>query len=60
MTRALTEEDKAMMEVPFVGRNGEKRKIEVSDDTLYLFCRNLTHLLLEYHGTSKTEEESPV
>ena len=29
-TRVLTEEEKAQLEVPFVGKNGEKRKVEVS------------------------------
>lgn len=28
-TRVLTEEEKAQLEVPFVGKNGEKRKVEV-------------------------------
>jgi len=29
VTRVLTDEDKAMMEIPFVGKNGESRKIEM-------------------------------
>lgn len=31
-TRMLTAEEKAQLEVPFVGKNGEKRKVEVSAD----------------------------
>jgi hypothetical protein len=29
-TRVLTEEEKALLDIPFVGKNGEKRKLEVS------------------------------
>lgn len=29
-TRVLTEEEKAQLEVPFVGKNGTTRKLEVS------------------------------
>lgn len=30
-TRVLTEEEKAQLEVPFVGKNGTTRKLEVSN-----------------------------
>ncbi len=35
-TRVMTEEEKAELEVPFVGKNGEKRKLEVR-----LFARSI-------------------
>ena len=43
VTRVLTDEEKAQMEVPFVGKNGTTRKLEVTlilhDAEMYsLFC----------------------
>jgi hypothetical protein len=36
-TRALTEEDKALLDKDFVGKNGQRRRLEVSV-TLFPMC----------------------
>lgn len=37
MTRALTEEEKKILDQDFVGKNGERRKVEVSRIFLSMF-----------------------
>ena len=60
-TRMLTDAEKAQMEVEFVGKNGQRRKLEVrrfltkdTDDRL-TFASPPAH-----HGSSKAEEVFPV
>jgi elongation factor 3 len=55
-TRVLTDEDKAMMDIPIEGKNGELRKIEVGD-----FAPRICQADATVHPWStKTEEEFPV
>ena len=39
-TRVLTDEDKALLEKDFVGKNGQRRKLEVSAHVLYCDVTN--------------------
>jgi elongation factor 3 len=60
-TRVLSDEDRIMMDREFVGKNGEKRKIEVRP-MLPLDCMDTKSLLCgclpaANHRAPKTEEE---
>jgi hypothetical protein len=56
----LTEEEKELLEKDFVGRNGEKRKLEVSSCIPNSDARsNLTPLSVD-NGTSKTKKVFPI
>jgi len=61
-TRVLTDEEKALLDKDFVGKNGQRRKLEVSaapSQCSRLYLR--TYLLqIAYHGSSKTEEILPI
>jgi hypothetical protein len=60
-TRALTEEEKKILDQDFVGKNGEKRKVEVlryiSADSGYVTDRLCT---LDDYGSPEAEEVSPI
>jgi hypothetical protein len=59
-TRVLTDEDKALLDKDFVGKNGQRRRLEVSV-ILFLMCTlPLNALHVAYHGSPKTEEIPPV
>ena len=55
-TRALTDEDKALLDKEFVGKNGQRRKLEVSVVYVAAVRCELKILVVAYHGSSKTEE----
>jgi hypothetical protein len=59
-TRVLTDEDKALLDKDFVGKNGQRRKLEVSVPPPHIctFQSNILHTA--YHGSSKTEEILPI
>ena len=59
VTRVLTDAEKAQMEVEFVGKNGQRRKLEVSF-TSRLTRSVLTTSRLVDHGSPKTEEVFPI
>ena len=58
-TRVLTEEEKKVLDQDFVGKNGEKRKIEVGSASL---CVPNTYSLqsLVHHGSTKAQEVSQI
>ena len=59
VTRVLTDEDKALLEVEFVGKNGQKRKMEACDIPFFTLACELT-LCLDDYGSTKVEEVSAV
>jgi hypothetical protein len=59
-TRVLTDEDKALLDKDFVGKNGQRRKLEVSIVPCFTVCYELNILHVAYHGSSKTEKILPV
>jgi len=61
-TRVLTDEEKALLDKDFVGKNGQRRKLEVSATPSLCSCLYLRIDLLRiaYHGSSKTEEILPI
>lgn len=61
-TRVLTDEEKAILDKDFVGKNGQRRKLEVSATPSLCPCLYLRIDLLRiaYHGSSKTEEILPI
>lgn len=52
-TRVLTDEERAVLETEFVGRNGERRKIEVNISRKQY---THTHSWLVHYGTTKAQE----
>lgn len=60
-TRVLTDEDKALLEIDFVGKNGQRRKLEVSVLPCSYSILRIEHIAsLACHGSSKTEKILPV
>ena len=59
-TRALTDEDKALLDKGFVGENGRRRKFEVSVVHVITMRHELKILVVAYHRLSQTEEVIPV
>lgn len=61
-TRVLTDEEKALLDKDFVGKNGQRRKLEVSATPALCPCLyfRIDLLRIAYHGPSKTEEILPI
>ena len=58
-TRVLTDAEKAQFEVEFVGKNGQRRKMEVrSMAEVSLDC--IDPALLDDHGPTEIEEVLPI
>jgi len=57
-TRVLSEEEKAQLEVDFVGKNGEKRKLEVCTPRKF-FSLSLKPRLVD-HGKAKVKKIIPI
>ena len=61
VTRILTPEERALLDMDWVGRNGTKRKMEVSCLHLTaLGCGRATHGCVGNHGPTKAEEIAPI
>jgi hypothetical protein len=59
-TRVMTDEDKALLDEDFVGKNGQRRKLEVSVVSYSYHICDLNILHVAYHGSSKTEKVLPI
>jgi hypothetical protein len=59
-TRVLTDEEKALLDKDFVGKNGQRRKLEVGKSRVLIYPCALNILLVAYHGPSKIEEVTPI
>ena len=60
-TRALTDEDKALLDTDFVGKNGTKRKMEVRrpHSIRFPFISSPISAIV-HHGPTEVEEVAPV
>ena len=59
-TRVLTEEEKAQLEVEFVGKNGQRRKLEAWFSSLIPGCHAAYVSRTAAYGSPKIEEVFPV
>ena len=60
VTRVLTDAEKAQMEVEFVGKNGQRRKLEVRHAAQLVKLPNANLLRLVNYGSPKAEEVPPI
>jgi hypothetical protein len=59
-TRMLTPEEAKVLDQDFVGKNGEKRKIEVRNPSIYRLKKWANFLLPVHHGPTKAEKVASI